>query len=208
LSRGKLTVITGMSASGKTTLQHYLKEQAESAGTVFLSQPPQSWRADPRVQRMFAGESVPGFSEREEIELSLSTRLVQQVELIRPALAAGKNVYLHRYIYSLAAYYYTFNPELLHLIYNRFDDFVTPDTIYYLDISAEESIRRIKLRDKWYPDFLIDLERARSFRQYYLSCVDRFHFHRIDATAYNGPAALWQRCLASSDRGKHRGFKS
>lgn len=191
-TRGSLIVLSGMSAAGKTTL---LREQVKKRvpRALYLAQPTKEWKEDVRVQRLIYGQPVPGFTERDEIEFSIGTRLRQQEGEIVPALLAGRDVILHRYIESMMAYYYAAGTVPMEYVECKIKGIRTPDIVFFFDIEPQECIKRVTRRDKPYPPHLTDLAFVTAMREFFLSCHTRTLFVRIDANRWNSSYELLQR---------------
>jgi dTMP kinase len=194
MNRGKLIVIEGLAAAGKTSLTQYL--QKHSRDVTYLSQPPDEWRKNGAVRRYIEIGPTAEFTERDEIEFSLAARYRQQEREIVPSLTAGRPVVLHRYVYSLAAYYYAMRRELVDVVEAGSRRFIAPDIIIYIDIEPEESLQRLRARKKKYPAYMTTIEFARATKEYYLSRLDARTLVKIDANSWTDPAVLLSRVSA------------
>ncbi len=133
--RGRLIVVEGMTAAGKTSYIDYLRRIRPDAR--YLAQPTKQWKEDKRVQLLLNGTPPAGFREMEEIDLAIETRYRQQEQEIRPALRDGVDVIVHRYLYSLVGYYYACNREdLIALIYERATRIMKPNLLIFLSVSS------------------------------------------------------------------------
>ena len=185
----------GMAAAGKTTFIDYLKRKAPHF--CFLEQPTSEWREDERVIRMMKGEDVEGFSEYDEVEFSIETRLRQQNREIVPALDSGRSVIMHRYIYSLMAYYYARGSVSIEYIEEKSDRILQPDLVIYFDIDPSECVRRVANRTKKYPSHLTDVRFVTLLREYYLSQAGAGNFQKVIARDWKTPEELARRVAAA-----------
>jgi thymidylate kinase len=179
-SAGKLIAITGLPASGKTMLINGLKASFDRA--CFASQPPQEWQRDPRVRALLEGHRVPGFTEEDEIDLSISLRYRQQQTEIQPCLARGIDVVVHRYLYCLLAYYYARGTIPLAVIESRSQAILIPDVNFYLDIPAACSIQRTLSRQKPFFSHQVDPQFVERMRAGYLMLAERNGACVLDGT--------------------------
>ncbi|HLF26421.1 MAG TPA: dTMP kinase [Anaerolineae bacterium] len=179
-SAGKLIAITGLPASGKTTLINGLK--AALGRACFVSQPPKEWQRDPRVQALLEGRQAPGFTEEDEIDLSISLRYRQQQREILPCLERGVDVVVHRYLCCLLAYYYATGSIPLAAIEAKAQSILKPDVSLYLDIPAACSIQRTLSRQKPFFAHQVDPQFIGRMRAGYLKLGERNGAFVLDGT--------------------------
>ncbi|MEV0195777.1 dTMP kinase [Nonomuraea sp. NPDC050691] len=174
----------GLDGSGKTTQIELLSEALRPAHSVYVTrQPTTAYRNDPLV-RAYLNDEVSKAEElpalREMALYAAADRLRHLRTEIRPHLAQGDVVLTDRYVYSSYAYFLARGldelPWLLAL--NKFVP--APDLVFYLDMSPEESERRILRRDgRSHKKEEVNLERMARVREMFLSrpwgVDDRFH---------------------------------
>lgn len=141
--------------------------------SLIVKQPPKTWRCDPRVKALLDGKTVANFTVHDEIEYSISLRKQQEIAEIFPAISKGVDVLMHRYIYSLFAYYYAEGNVPLESIEARAREFLRPDLIFVVDIPPSCSIRRAQNRSKPIMKHQEDIKFVTSMRDFYLSLEDK-----------------------------------
>lgn len=150
---GKFIVLEGIEASGKTTQVKRLGEILSQTQTIFVTKNP----TDNEIGTYIRNEILTG--NKKHIPpvsyqyLFAADRVIQQVDLIE-RLKRGETVISDRYFWSSVAYGiadregtdYTNWEEVsvtaLSLL-SMYHQFILPDLSIYLDVSLEESLRRI-----------------------------------------------------------------
>ena len=141
LDSGLLVVIEGIDGTGKSTLARQLAERLEQAGEcVVLSREPTQGRYGRRLRdSAIAGRLAPA----EELELFMADRREHVDGLILPSLRSGKLVILDRYYFSTAAYQGARGFDWHRILVENEQFAPDPDVLIFLDLSVEESLKRI-----------------------------------------------------------------
>lgn len=151
---GKFIVIEGIEASGKTT---QVKRLGEKFPGAMLTKNP----TDGKIGALIRNQVLGGHSDIPPVAyqyLFAADREIQQQEIIEH-LKNGKNVISDRYFWSSVAYGIADrenmdfeNWENVSLvafsILSMYHQFLMPDISIYLDISLEESVRRMEGSEK------------------------------------------------------------
>lgn len=151
---GKFIVLEGIEASGKTT---QVKKLGEKFPDAILTKNP----TDSQIGRLIREEVLGGHSEIPPVAyqyLFAADREIQQEEIIG-YLKAGKTVISDRYFWSSVAYGIADREDMDYedwenvslvafSILSMYHQFVLPDLTIYLDISLEESLRRMEGSEK------------------------------------------------------------
>jgi dTMP kinase len=99
--------------------------------------------------------------------------------LINPEIQKNNFIVSARYFYSTIAFgSLKFNPEWLYQINSTFPK---PDLCFYLDLPAEEAIKRISARGNDI-ELFEKKETLEKVRQNYLSITDKYDIIKLDAT--------------------------
>lgn len=147
---GKFIVLEGIEASGKTTQVRKLGEKFPDA--VLTKNPTES-----QIGKLIRNEVLGGHSSIPPVAyqyLFAADREIQQEEIIG-YLKEGKTVISDRYFWSSVAYGIADREEMDYedwenvslvafSILSMYHQFVLPDLTIYLDISLEESLRRME----------------------------------------------------------------
>ena len=150
---GKFIVLEGIEASGKTTQTKRLGEILSKDQTVFVTKNP----TDGEIGSYIRNEILTGNKKRippvSYQYLFAADRVIQQFDLIE-RLKRGETVVSDRYFWSSVAYgiadregtdyenWEKVSMTALSLL-SMYHQFILPDLSIYLDISLEESLRRI-----------------------------------------------------------------
>jgi dTMP kinase len=147
---GKLIVFEGPDGTGKSTQIKKLatKLAADGKEVLMLREPGGTQLGE--TLRAALKHSTENISPRAEL-LGMNCSRAQLVDtVIKPALAAGKWVLLDRFFYSTIAYqgYGKQLPiELVNAVIKAATGDLTPDHVFLLHISIEESLRRRQERE-------------------------------------------------------------
>jgi dTMP kinase len=193
-SPGFLLVVEGIDGAGKSTVLQQLIAHCRERGLRFVaSKEPTDGKWGRRLRQ--SGETGR-LSLEEEVELFLKDRAEHVVQLIEPALAAGKAVILDRYYLSTAAYQGArgADPEKILADNERFAP--APDLALLLDIAPAAGLSRVRRRGDVPDEFEREGALAEA-RRIFLS-ISRPWLVRIDAGC--SPAEVTRQCLAEFDR--------
>lgn len=168
----------GPDGSGKTTQLHSLHGYLQEAGLpVLLLREPGGTEIGDQIRHVLHDTRNVAMQPRAEVLLYSASRAQLTGEVIVPALRSGKVVLCDRYAESTMAYQgygHRFDLVLLSAITAFATGGVRPDLIIYLDIEAEEGLRR-KIRSfqagegEWNRMDQKELEFHRRAREGYLS---------------------------------------
>ncbi|MEZ0290336.1 MAG: dTMP kinase [Sulfolobales archaeon] len=163
----KLIVIEGIDGSGKTTLAINLIKRLEERGfKAYYTYEPYSspfTEALKRVKSVMKTNAVID-------ALAMSLDRAYHIEtVIKPRLAEGYIVVLDRYYYSTIAYQGAMGADI-DWLKSLSRVFIKPDISFYLDVSIETAMRRIREKESRWPEYEVRelLERV---REIYLSLV-------------------------------------
>jgi len=140
-------VFEGIDGSGKSTqaemLFNYFKDNNKQA--VKLYEPSEGdWGRKIRAF-LHGGDDFPV---DEQLDLFILDRKDDVEKNIKPALKNNKIIIMDRYYYSNAAYQGSAGYEPGYIIEeNKKNNFPEPDRVYFMDIDAEEAIKRITNRN-------------------------------------------------------------
>lgn len=145
--QGRLIVICGFDGSGKTTQIGLAEAALGAAGhrVLVTRQPTEAFRQDPEVRRYLQlggdGEQAMALARKVAADRHHHCETV-----LRPALAEGMTVLCDRYVFSSFALFAARGidaPTIAAL--NR--GIPRPDLAFYLDLGAEDLVRRLRARD-------------------------------------------------------------
>ncbi|MFH0852028.1 MAG: dTMP kinase [bacterium] len=142
---GKFIVFEGLDGSGQSTqanlLSRYLMTQGKA---VFFTKEPTKWtEAGKKINDALDGKTETGDPLKFQ-KMYVEDRAEHLEKEIVPALKEGKTVISDRYFFSTLAFGGLAVPIGKLVALN--DDFLYPDKIIFLDVSAQECLRRIKKR--------------------------------------------------------------
>lgn len=159
-------VFEGIDGSGKSTL---LRSYSKYLSEINV---PHITTAEPRGES-FGGklfELVSSHNITDSISLFFliqASRRERILNVIKPALAAGKTVLCDRWIYSTIAYQWgidNLNPMAIYSANDLATDKLTPDKVVFLNTPVLECLNRVFKRDGSYGNFTLEqLSRAISF---------------------------------------------
>ena len=142
--KGKFIVFEGLDGSGQTTQSYLLRDFLESKGfqVVLTKEPTLESESGKKIKRILQEEIK--VSPLKLQELFTQDRKHHLKNLILPSLKKGKIVICDRYLFSSYAYG-SINLDLDYLKkLNK--DFILPDIVFFLDVSPEVCIDRIRKR--------------------------------------------------------------
>ncbi|MCD6339556.1 MAG: dTMP kinase [Verrucomicrobia bacterium] len=177
LPGGLFVAIEGVDGAGKSTQASLLAEALRRRRLeVALTREPTD---GPWGRKLRESARSGRLSPEEELEAFLNDRREHVSRLIRPSLEAGKVVITDRYYFSTAAYQGArgFDPAELMAQNEAFA--VEPDLLALLDLSPEESLRRIGARGG--RSAFESIEQLRRAREIYLA-IRKPYLLRLDAS--------------------------
>lgn len=144
---GKLIVFEGCDGSGKSTQAKLLFDALEAAkpGSVLTFREPGGTKLGEAVRGIFLDNTMKGkISPLSELMLITASRAQLLTEFIRPALAAGKDVVLDRYVFSTYVYQGIVGGLGLQMVADvaALIRIPYPDIVFYMKIPFEEVQRR------------------------------------------------------------------
>jgi len=143
--KGKFIVFEGLDGSGQTTQSHLLRDFLKSKGfpVVLTKEPTLKSKSGKKIKRILQEEIK--VSPLKLQELFAQDREHHLKNLILPSLRKGKIVICDRYLFSSYAYG-SINLDLDYLKkLNK--GFILPDIVFFLDVSPNICIDRIKKRN-------------------------------------------------------------
>ncbi len=179
-SSGFYLVFEGIDGSGKTTQVRLLVDFFVANGfEVVQTREPTDGHWGRLIRENFL--RARSLEPEEELELFIEDRREHLQQLVLPALRAGKIVIQDRYFFSTLAYQGALGvaPEV---ILKKHVDFAPlPHRIYFMQLSPEESRRRIEEFRHETPD---DFERLESLKaaDFLFSSLHFPEWYRLDAT--------------------------
>ena len=149
---GKLITFEGIDGSGKTTQLNLLKTYLQRQGiNVLATREPGGTLVGEELRRILLNPANGNLHYRTEALLYASARAQLVHSVIIPALNQGSIVLCDRFVDSTAAYQ-GYGRGLSHQFIEQINDAATggikPDLVFVFDIDEEESIKRIKKRNK------------------------------------------------------------
>ena len=151
MRHGMFITFEGPDGSGKTTVSTAVEQRLREEGynTIYTREPGGSDIAE-QIRRVILDPENTAMDARTEALLYAASRRQHLVEVILPALAAGKNVISDRFVDSSLAYQGCGRglgvDEVLAV--NQFAiEGHMPDRTIYLKISAREGLKRIQSRE-------------------------------------------------------------
>ncbi len=139
-ARGLFVVFEGIDASGKSSQSRMLYEHLRKKGyKAILTKEPTDGAMGKLLKKALGGKIK--LDPRALALLFAADRIEHVKKTIEPAINRGTVVISDRYYYSSLAYQGLENPEAWLRAINKFA--AKPDMIFYIDVTPEESIRRI-----------------------------------------------------------------
>jgi len=174
---GELIAIEGIDKAGKHTQQGFISEWLVDRGYMvkIMSEPNDNSPIGCHIRRILKRE-VPAPELFEMQRLFVLDRALDLVLHICPCLEEpNRGVLIERFALSTLAYGMTeySADELIDLHYSVIGSFMLwPDITYFLDVSAEEAMRRLKMQ-QGIPQFFEKMYTLRKIRKNYLTLAKR-----------------------------------
>ena len=147
MKKGLFISIDGPDGSGKTTLLKSLTKKLTASGfEILTTREPGGTPLAEEVRRILLDPASGSVAPRAEMLLYAAARAQHVVQVIKPALHAGKIVLCDRFTDSSVAYQgfgRGLSLDFIHAVNNLAVENVFPDLTMVLDIEPEEGLRRI-----------------------------------------------------------------
>lgn len=165
---GKLITFCGLDGCGKTTLIKRLSQALEKSGRrVYLTKQPTDFVRKNELFRAFMDlPRQEGYDYRALSLLCASDRVFHTTGTILPKLRAGDIVLSDRYFYSCLANLIARGYQQDRWIYEIARQIRKPDIAFFLDVSVETAVARVRAR-KEEKDRYIDLDLQYRLREQY-----------------------------------------
>lgn len=176
MSRGKFIVFEGIDGSGKSTQIEMLKSHLEETGIeVYVTTEPSSREIGKLIRNVLTKEFVT--SEETLAALFVADRLdhiMNEEDGMLDMINNGTVVISDRYYWSSYAYHGLHLPiQKVVQMNNICHQLLKPDLTFYLDLAAEESMKRILKRQEQLEKFE-KLEFLQKIRQNYFIAFENF----------------------------------
>lgn len=147
-NEGLLVTFCGLDGSGKTTMIKRLIKYLEEAGEdhFLTKQPTQAVRSSEIFRNYMDQPDHTGFDYRSLSLLAASDRVQHSNMVIIPELKKGKIVVSDRYFYSCLANLQARGFEKDKWIYEISKSIVKPDISFFMEISVEKALERVRSR--------------------------------------------------------------
>ena len=179
-ARGRLIVIEGIDGTGKSTHARLLAEWLRSRGReVIVEREP---TAGPWGRRLRESGATGRLAAAEELDLFQRDRRAHVAQVIRPALAAGRDVVLDRYYFSTMAYQGARGIDPAEIRRQNEQFAPLPDLLLLLDLDVEAALARVGRRGDVANEFE-QLESLRRCRTIFLEAANEPFARLIDAGA-------------------------
>ena len=144
--KNKFIVFEGIDGSGKSTQCSLLYNFIRSENIpVKLLAEPTSGEYGQKIRKMLKSETP--LPVEEQIRLFIEDRREDYLLNIKPCMEQGITVVMDRYFYSNAAYHGSADIHPSDIIRRNIENgFPEPDRVYYIDIRADEAMKRITER--------------------------------------------------------------
>lgn len=148
-TKGRLITFCGLDGCGKTTMIKRLSDRLLSDGIeVMLTKQPTGAMRSSDIFRTYMDSPDHSAYEYRSLSLLAAGDRIQHVnKVILPALEDGKTVICDRYFYSCLANLCARGYEDDKWIYEISESIIEPDAAFFLDISVENAIRRVRKRE-------------------------------------------------------------
>ncbi len=145
MNRGKLIALEGIDGCGKSTQAVLLADALRADGhDVLLTREPTDGPTGRRIRAMArSGKRVPAF---EELGWFFEDRREHVVEVIAPALAAGRTVLTDRYFLSTVAYQGARGLDWREILARSEGEFPLPDAALLFVLPAADGLARVETR--------------------------------------------------------------
>ncbi len=182
MNNGMFIVLEGCEGSGKSTQIKLLAKKLEKIGEVVVTREPGGTHAGTKIRELLMNSKME-ISILTELFLFCADRANHIDRLIRPALAEGKIVICDRFDPSTIAYQvYGRGHENFEEVFMKINAFakgrdiygeINPNIVIYLDIDAEEGLRRTRGREEKLTKFDEEkIEFHKKVRKAYLKQAD------------------------------------
>ncbi len=187
---GLFITIEGPDGAGKTSVinELYPRLQLIAKKGIVKTREPGGVRISEKIRHIILNPEHDEMDERTEALLYAAARRQHLVEVILPALNAGKIVICDRFVDSSLAYQGAgrrIGMDEIAAINEFATEGTTPDFTLYLDIDSDSGLRRIQQNRAYQIDRLDSegLEFHQRVRHAYLKLAeeDPFRIHRVDA---------------------------
>ena len=178
--RGKFIVFEGLDGSGKTTQMRALVEYLEGKGEAcYSTREPTDSAFGTQLRNCMKGKIDT--NEYTIAALFAADRLdhiLDSVNGIKKKLDEGINVFCDRYYFSSYAYNGEFVPFEWVVELNRpAREMMKPDLTVFIDLSSEESMRRVGLRSE--AERYETMEKQQKIRQRFFTAFKRFPEEKV-----------------------------
>lgn len=197
---GTLITFCGLDGSGKTTLIKKLNSYLISKKTpVVLTKQPTDDIRQSKIFRTYMDEPDHTGYDYRALSLSAAGDRIQHTEkFIYPKLMEGNTVLSDRYFYSCLANLRARGYANDEWIYEVATHILKPDISFFMDISVEEAVRRVRTRISE-KDKYIDMELQYRLREQYLSIAENCGGIVIETS--QPPEKCWEQvCEAVENR--------
>ncbi len=177
--KGYLIALEGVDGTGKSTQCKLLADYLESRGySVVRLREPTAGVWGQKIRKILT-EGRGGVSPEEELQYFINDRKEDVERNIGPALEQGKIVLIDRYYYSTAAYQGALGFDPKKIIENNEAFAPRPDRVFIIQVSLDESFRRIEEGRDGFSSF-----EKREYLEKVRKIFDSFtggHIRRIDS---------------------------
>lgn len=146
--KGKLITFCGLDGCGKSSMIERLRKDLEEDGfDVVVTKQPTDMMRQTRIFRNFMDMEDHASYEYRALSLMAAADRLQHVgQVILPALKEGKVVISDRYFYSCLANLRARGYEGDQWIYEIAQNVLKPDAAFFLDVSADTAVARVRER--------------------------------------------------------------
>ena len=167
-TNGFLITFCGLDGCGKTTMISRLFEDLRKERQLLLTKEPTDFVRQSNIFRTYMDcEDHSKYDYRSLSLLCASDRIQHSNKVIEPAMAEEKIVISDRYFYSCLANLCARGFEHDKWIYEVAESIVKPDIAFFLDVSVDEAINRVRSRPSE-KDRYIDIDLQYKLRKYYI----------------------------------------
>ena len=184
---GKFIVLEGLDGSGQTTQAGLLYEALIGEGyqAILTKEPTPDTEAGQRVRRILQ-KKESRIDALELQKLFAEDRKIHLEKCIIPALKEGKIVIIDRYYFSSLAFGAA-DGASMSTIGELNQEFLLPDIIFFLDVPAEECLRRIEGRSQ--KELFEELENLKKVHGYLARLTENYpRYSMADAYTIDGRA--------------------
>jgi len=212
--KGKYIALEGIDGSGKSEQSERLEEYFISQGkeVVTTTEP----RKDSSIFNNLIHQILLGKVSLSPIALQYlfsADRVQNQEETVIPALNAGKVVISHRMFWSIIPYaisdldpkYYKNTAQFLlvaNCVLSMYHQFIMPDVTFYLDVSVEEAMNRLRKRKTKQKEFYEKEEKLRKHVIGYQWEIKQFPKEFTIINGHQGPEQVTNELIKKFKRKK------